>query len=54
MKTIITFTGTYAGEFVVALAAAIVRKIELVLIKRKQKKKHPISAELDDLNPDLD
>jgi hypothetical protein len=39
MKTLIHFTGTYAGELLVALAAAIVRKIELVIIRRKQRKK---------------
>jgi len=39
MKTIIHFTGTYAGELVVAIAAAIIRKIELVIIRRKQRKK---------------
>jgi len=38
MKTILTFTGTYAGEFVVAIAAAIIRKIELAIIKRKRRK----------------
>jgi hypothetical protein len=38
MKTIIAFTGTYAGEFVVAIAAAIVRRIELAIIKRKRRK----------------
>jgi hypothetical protein len=38
MKTIISFTGTYAGEFVVAIAAAIVRRIELAIIKRKRRK----------------
>lgn len=38
MKTIITLTGNYAGEFVVAIAAAIIRKIELALIKRKRRK----------------
>jgi len=38
MKTIITFTGTYAGEFVVAIASAIIRKIELAIIKRKRRK----------------
>jgi len=38
MKTIVTFAGTYAGEFVVAIAAAIIRKIELAIIKRKRRK----------------
>jgi len=39
MKTLIHFTVTYSGELIVALAAAIVRKIELVIIRRKQRKK---------------
>jgi hypothetical protein len=38
MKTLIQFTGTYAGELIVAIAAAIVRKIELALIQRKKRK----------------
>lgn len=38
MKTLIHLTGTYAGEIVVAIAAAIVRKIELAIIKRKRRK----------------
>jgi hypothetical protein len=38
MKTILSFTGTYAGEFVVAFAAAIIRQIELAIIKRKRRK----------------
>jgi hypothetical protein len=38
MKTILSFTGTYAGELIVAAAAAIIRQIELALIKRKRRK----------------
>jgi hypothetical protein len=38
MKTLITLTGNYAGELVVAIAAAIVRQIELAIMKRKRRK----------------
>jgi hypothetical protein len=38
MKTIITFTIQHGGEIVVAITAAIIRKIEMALLKRKQRK----------------